>query len=216
MPASLTETLPDGRTLEVAVDLSFKAAETRGPIPPDPKTWSWENLHPTTCGRMTAPRAFAEKAMAIAEVCRAANIRHYEKSQRGDGRITVIFWNEPVMRTQPAAFDPFCVVNITEMDTVIDASDSPNGKELHLLRKVRVTKSDLRLNMEPKEIDLQHRDLQPGEAFLLRGPTDFIKPRLNVAGTYIKRDASARNYYKRLAEHDDGSVSYIIWCDALA
>lgn len=213
MPASTTETLPDGRTLSVAVDISYRAADLRQPIPPRPQNWSWENMHPATCGRLTAPRAFAEMAMAIAAKDSASNIHYFEKSARGDGRITVVFWNEPIVRKSSVAYDPIALPNIVEVDTHFPAESSPNGKPLHLIRKVQFKRSDIRLNVEPKSIDLHHRTLLPGQGFLIRGPAKFVMQRVTTLGGYIKPDASARNYYKRVKECDDGDLIYVVWCE---
>lgn len=215
MPAPSTETLPDGRILSVAVDISYKASDLRQPIPPRPQNWSWENMHPATCGRLTAPRAFAEMAMAVAAKHHASNIHHFEKSARGDGRITVVFWNEPVVRKSEVAYDPISLPNIVEVDTRLTEETSPTGKPVHLIRKVQFKRSDVRLNVEPKSIDLHHRTLLPGQGFLIRGPAKFIMQRVTTLGGYVKPDASARNYYKRVKECEDGDLIYLVWCEKL-
>lgn len=215
MPASLTETLPDKRTMPVSIDLSYKAADISSPFPPDPASWNWGYLKPSTCARITAPKAFMDRAKSLADAYKDARVLHFDKSVRGDGRVTTIFWNEPALRHTSPAYDPFLPPNIVPADTHLTAEESPTGKPVHIIRKVRFTPHDTRLNTLPKNIDLRHRNLLPDQAFILRGPSRFLTERINTYGAYIKPDASARNYYKRIKEHEGGEVSYIIWCEKL-
>lgn len=214
MPASLTETCADGVTRKVCLNISYTAEQLKT-SPIDPTVWAWEELHPANCIRLLAPRNFVMKVLAHVESYRAANIRQQTKSFRGDGRMQVVLWNEPMMRTSPAAYDPLLKPNIIPCEVHLDPKDSPNGTPMVIVKKVHFTHRDLRMNMEPKDLMLPHKELDPQQAFMFRAPKEFARMKVVGAASYMTASGNTRIRYRKLKEYEDVTVGYLVWCEAL-
>lgn len=214
MAAPLTEVCADGVRRTVCLNLSYTAAHLKT-SPIDPTAWAWEELHPTRCIRMLAPKGFMLKLIAFTDSYRGANIQQQAKPVRGDGRMQVVFWNEPVMRTAQVAYDPLLKPNIVPYEKTLPPDQSPNGKPLQVIKKVHFTHRDLRLNMEAKDLALPHKELEPQQAFLFRAPKEFARMKVVGAASYLSPSDQTRIRYRKIADYEDTTVGYIIWCEKL-
>lgn len=214
MPASLTELCADGIERKVFLNLSFTAEQLKTCFV-DPTTWAWEELHPTNCVRILAPRNFILRVVAHTESYDKANIRQRAKGSRGDGRMQVVFWNEPLMRTGTVGYDPLLKPNVTTCSIPVSAGESPNGKPLTIIKKVHFTHRDLRLNMEPKDLMLPHKELAPQEAFLFRAPKEFARMKVVGAASYMASSGETRIRYRKMKDYEDTTVGYLVWCEKL-